>query len=391
MRRKLLLLIFVSALFMMAGCSGKEDEMISAKDWQSKHPDVYATYLENSQMNATTYGGSIQTDYLEKHPYLKEFYEGYGFSVEYLGARGHLYALEDVIATKRPKAAASCLACKTSDFVALLNKEGIKANSLDFAAAVKEDFETISCYDCHKNEPGVVNVTRTHLTTALTAAKAEIAPGQQACAQCHVEYYLAPDTKEVILPLAKGFDTDDMLAYYDGIGYSDWIHPRTGTEMLKAQHPEFETYQGSIHSTMGVTCVTCHMPEVKGEKLESFNSHHWTSPLLSIKESCLKCHSGETEGSMTSMVESIQKGVYEKTEEVAGVIQQLITELDKAVKDGKLTKEKLDEVRELHRQAQFKWDFVFVENSEGFHNWEKSNKNLDEAKELALKALELLK
>ena len=37
-------------------------------------------------------------------------------------------------------------------------------------------------------------------------------------------------------------------------------------------------------------------------------------------------------------------------------------------KTGKYTDEELAEVRQLARDAQFYWDFVFVENSEGVHN-----------------------
>jgi nitrite reductase (cytochrome c-552) len=34
--------------------------------------------------------------------------------------------------------------------------------------------------------------------------------------------------------------------------------------MLKAQHPEIETYlgEGSIHAKMGLTCADCHMEKV---------------------------------------------------------------------------------------------------------------------------------
>ncbi len=54
-----------------------------------------------------------------------------------------------------------------------------------------------------------------------------------------------------------------------------------------------------------------------------------------------------------------------------------------AVESGEYPEEVLEEVRAYHRKAQFKWDFVFVENSTGFHNPELTHKTLDEAREYA--------
>ncbi len=48
------------------------------------------------------------------------------------------------------------------------------------------------------------------------------------------------------------------------------------------------------------------------------------------------------------------------------------------------------EARKLHRAAQWYWDFVFVENSEGFHNNALSHKLLDDARSLTEEALALL-
>ncbi len=47
--------------------------------------------------------------------------------------------------------------------------------------------------------------------------------------------------------LAKGFEQDGD-------------HPDSGTKMLKAQHPDYETWSTSVHADASVTCVDCHMP-----------------------------------------------------------------------------------------------------------------------------------
>ena len=55
-----------------------------------------------------------------------------------------------------------------------------------------------------------------------------------------------------------------ILAYYDEMGFYDWEQPGTGTKMLKAQHPELETWSYGKHAAM-LSCADCHMPSVKTE------------------------------------------------------------------------------------------------------------------------------
>lgn len=393
MKKNALFVFLLILMFLSTACSTPKNQIMRAADWEKKHPDVYASFLRNEEMESTTFGGSEPIDYLEKYPNLKTFYDGYGFSKEYLRARGHVYALDDVINTARPKPGASCLSCKTSDFIQLLEKDGVEVNSINFDEFVAEQgqMEGVSCYDCHRNEPGTVNITREHLNVGLEYLDQEFKPGNMACGQCHVEYYLDPQTKEVILPWHNGTGTDGMLEYYDEIGFADWEHPTTGTKMLKAQHPEFETFMGSIHDKAGLSCISCHMPQVEGEKGDKFMAHQWTSPLKTVEQSCLTCHGNETADSMILKVEGIQGKIEDKTNEVSDVILQLIQELTKAVQSGSHTDAEIEQVRDLHRKAQFKWDFVFVENGEGFHNPDLAHKNLDEALALAKKGLEILK
>lgn len=393
MKKNALFIFLLIVMVLATACGTPKNEIMRAADWEKKHPDVYASFLRNEEMESTTFGGSEPIDYLEKYPNLKTFYDGYGFSKEYLRARGHVYALDDVINTARPKPGASCLACKTSDFIELLEKDGVEVNSINFDEFVESQgqMEGVSCYDCHRNEPGTVNITREHFNVGLEHLDQEFKPGNMACGQCHVEYYLDPQTKEVILPWHNGTGTDGMLEYYDEIGFADWEHPTTGTKMLKAQHPEFETFMGSTHDKAGLSCISCHMPEVEGENGDKFMAHQWTSPLKTVEQSCLTCHSNESPESMIQKVEGIQGKVEDKTNEVSDVILQLIQELTKAVQSGSHTDAEIEQVRDLHRKAQFKWDFVFVENGEGFHNPELAHKNLDEALALAKKGLEILK
>jgi nitrite reductase (cytochrome c-552) len=392
MKKKIFIAVSLILLLLISvGCQ-KSEEIMRVEDWKDKHPEVYQSYLANAEMKTTTYGGSEPTDYLEQYPELKVFYDGYGFSKEYARARGHVYALEDVINTSRPKAGASCLACKTADFSAALENGGIGVNKMDFKVFVEENpqMETISCYDCHRNTPGEVKITRAHFNDALTFVDQENNLNNYACAQCHVEYYQDPETKAVILPWKNGLNTDDMIEYFDDIEFADWEHPTTGAKMLKAQHPEFETYNGSIHYASKLSCLDCHMPKIEGE--ENLRTHHWTSPLKSEKgltQTCIPCHGGDAKD-IVAKVEGVQEEVYNKTQEVSDKLLDYINRLTKAVEDGAIEGADLEELREIHRKAQFKWDFVFVENGEGFHNSSKAHKNLNESMKLLEKGFEIL-
>ena len=63
------------------------------------------------------------------------------------------------------------------------------------------------------------------------------------CGQCHVEYYFNGDGKVVTYPWANGVRVEEIEAYYDKEGFTDWVHAETGAKLLKAQHPEFEVWQ----------------------------------------------------------------------------------------------------------------------------------------------------
>ena len=398
MNKKIIATLSAFVLAVSLSSCSNDSEIKTAEDYKDTYPDVYATYKANEDMSETKFGGSVQVDYLEAHPNLRTYYEGYDFAKQYDRARGHVYALEDVINTERPKPGASCLACKTADFVAALEKDGVDVNSMDFDQFVADHpgMDTISCYDCHMNDIGTVQVTRDHFRKQIDAGNVNANNAKVdslACAQCHVEYYLDPETKEVILPYKYGFETDDMLKYYDEIEFADWEHPQTGAKLLKAQHPEFETMMGSVHDSAGLSCIDCHMPVVENEKGEKFKSHHWTSPLKSkegIKNSCLSCHANKTEDEIIAWVEEVQQGVFDRTNEVSDELKKFVDLLAKHVKAGDLSEEDKAKLQEIHRHAQFKWDFVWVENGEGFHNSKKAHQNLDEAEALVKEGLEIL-
>ena len=76
--------------------------------------------------------------------------------------------------------------------------------------------------------------------------------------------------------------------------------------------------------------------------------------------------------------------------EVGNRLSELKDMLTAAVAEGKMSEEELDEVRKLHREAQWFFDFCYVENSEGAHNSKLSIRCLDTADERIAEAMALL-
>lgn len=400
----LILSIFVSAISCKPktdtkqpnqGEGRKPDQMIlSAEEWEDEFPLIYESFQMTSRFKDgitedPELGGSHPISYLEEYPDIKVLYEGIGFGKEYYAARGHYYALEDVINTARPKPGASCLACKTADYEKLLTQYQDELHAMDFHKISQEAENGVSCYTCHRNNPGKnIVATTPQFKAAAPKLENELKPGTLACAQCHVEYYMDGETREIFLPWDKGLGIEDIEAYYDEIDFFDWKHPRTGTPLLKVQHPEFETYSGSIHDKMGVTCADCHMPTVE-ENGEKYKSHWPKSPLKTVNESCGTCHSSEID-TLTAKVEKIQKDVNNDLLEIGKMLVELIEKFGDVMEEGKLDDNTVNELWSLHRKAQYRWDFVFVENGDGFHNTAKAKKALDEARDFAQQALDKL-
>lgn len=329
-----------------------------------------------------TADNSYAVDYLEQDPYLVNLYEGFGFAKQYDSARGHEYSLEDVANTARPHPLANCLTCKTADFTKLVQDQGVSAYSLDFNEVMATMNESIGCYNCHadKAATGELVVTHDYFTDKLDMTGIDAAT--LSCGQCHIEYYFEPDTKATTIPYTNKAEMtpEAMLEYYDSIDFADWTQPSTGAKLLKAQHPEMETYlNGSIHAGFGMSCASCHM-EKRTENGVSYTSHELVSPLESqaILDTCAACHK---DVDMAEKVHNIQAQVTARETEVGNQLSAFKDKLAEAVASGEYTEEELNEIRTLYRHAQWFFDYQYVENSEGAHNSKLANSCLDKAAE----------
>jgi nitrite reductase (cytochrome c-552) len=376
---------------------------------------------------------------IAEDPRLVEIFDGYAFAIDFNQRQGHAYMLDDQRVTKRVterKQPGSCLHCHASNTVAF-REFGLKngaPGTLDEAfaspnaqAQLMKGFEEVcklpyneatklvkhpvACIDCHDPKSMALRVTKPgfirgidalarsgepvpHLPSIEKWRKGDKALAYDAnrdasrqelrsmvCGQCHVEYYCGPKTT-LFFPWAKGLKAEQIEAMYneykfpDGKRFFDWKHAKTGAEVLKAQHPEFEMWSQGIHARSGVSCADCHMPYQR-EGAIKISDHHVRSPLLNISRACQTCHRFPEE-EMKARVEAIQARTHALMGRAEDAVVALIRELDQAKKAG-VPEDKLTAVFELQRKAQWRVDFVNAENSMGFHAPQEAARILGEA------------
>jgi nitrite reductase (cytochrome c-552) len=93
---------------------------------------------------------------------------------------------------------------------------------------------------------------------------------------------------------------------------------------------------------------------------------------------------------MVSFVHGLQERVTARESEVGNKLSGLKDELAAAVKAGKMKTKDLDDVRQLYREAQWFFDFCYVENAEGAHNSELAFRCLDTSEAKIAEAFALL-
>ncbi len=357
-----------------------------AEDLKDKFPDQYATMMANAD-------NSYQTDYLQEDPYLVNIYEGYGFAKDYMSARGHSYDLEDVHETARPHPKANCLTCKSSDFTKLVNDQGDAAYTMDFEEVYASLTEGISCYNCHENQTadgGKLVVTHKYLSDALGENMESFDPVNLSCGQCHTEYYFKQETLVATVPYSskETMGPANELAYYNATGFADWTNEATGAAMLKVQHPEFETVSLHAHGSM-INCATCHMEEITRSDGSTYTSHTWVSPLgnEAIMQRCVQCH-GDTD--MEAVVRGIQEEITAREDVVGQELSDFKDALAAANQGGTKSEAELEELRQIYRDAQWYFDYDYVENSEGAHNPGLARECLDTSEKMIQEGMEKL-
>jgi nitrite reductase (cytochrome c-552) len=391
----------------------------TAEAWKDIYPHEYETSLLN-KMNDTD-GNSedplfeARGDMIKMYPMLPVIWAGTGFNKFYNEPNGHNYSLDDIRVSGRvwdaekgvfkETAFANCLTCKSADFTALYQVQGDAIFSQPIAEVDAKLTEPISCYNCHENKLATdateksLTVTQAFFVDALGSDASKVDVGSQTCGQCHNEYYFAPANKAVTNPYTglAAMTPEAMYEQYksigaDGTAFVDYTNPNTGTKQLKAQHPEFEFVFGGAGSSMaqrGYGCVDCHM---EGQQLADdgtqYTSHLLISPLENEEFLATTCNMGAgCHTDLKSQVATWQKTSEDTVMAVGTKLEDLNIRLAAAVAESTMSEESLDEIRELNREAQWYWDFVMVENSEGAHNPRLSEETLARSETAVDKAL----
>lgn len=414
------------------------ENTVDPAEWGKNYPRQYDSYRRTVDIERTRHGGSEAFQKLDADPLWRTIFKGYAFAVDYREERGHAYMLSDQEQTERVthfKQPGACLHCHASILPAyrfMGRKAGVPDTqpqeqimkgfeqlcAMPYAAARNVTDEQgrpliqhpVACIDCHDPASMALRITRPALLNGLRAlAKSDAAlphlpsiarwrAGKRVrdfdvnveasrqemrslvCAQCHVEYYFKGMEKRVTCPWNKGLSVDAMEAYYDEARFSDWTHAISGAPVLKAQHPEFETWSQGIHARSGVACTDCHMPYMR-EGAVKVSSHHVRSPLLNISRSCQTCHPID-EKELLARVTLIQDRTHALMLRAEQAVVALITEIAAAQTRG-ASPAALDAARALQRRAQWRLDCVAAENSMGFHAPQESARILAEAIDLA--------
>jgi len=361
----------------------KDFESRSA-EWGKHYPRQYDTYMQTRKSNEIS-------DVLKQDPALVVMWAGYPFSKDYNKPRGHYYALEDNINTLRTGAPVdaksgplptACWTCKSPDVPRLIKRDGeMEFFTGKWAKYGDEVVNPIGCGDCHDNKTMKLTLTREYLKRGLDAEgrlKAADATHQDmrslVCAQCHAEYYFKKTEWEdkgekktamvVTFPWKNGLSAENMETYYDGINFSDWTHQLSKTPMLKAQHPDYETYVTGVHSRNNLACADCHMPYVR-EGGVKYSSHKVGSPLDNIANTCLNCHKG-TEKEFRETVERKLARKNELAQLATDVLAKAHLEAAKAWELG-ATEEEMKAALQDIRHGQWRWDFAVAGHGAFFH------------------------
>jgi nitrite reductase (cytochrome c-552) len=397
------------------------EDTVDPEVWGRTFPFQYSSYLLTADTERTSHGGSeAPGSKLEANPRLVRLFAGYPFAVDYREKRGHAYMLADQDATERVtkfKQPGACLHCHSSVLPAYREagggdiQKGFEAVcAMPLSEARKKVSHPVSCLDCHDPKTMQLRVTRPAFLAGIAALARGDAPVPHlpsitrwreskrakaydpnadasrqemrsfVCGQCHVEYYFKGPGKIVTYPWARGLKADDMEAYYEAEGLTDWTHGETGAKVLKAQHPELELWSQGIHARSGVACADCHMPYVRQGAMK-LSSHHVRSPMLSVNSSCQTCHRFP-EQEIRDRVAVIQGRTRSLLERAEKAVLELMDAVKKARAEG-ADDAALAEALKLHRKAQWRVDFINAESSLGFHAPQEAARVLAEGIDLA--------
>lgn len=327
-----------------------------------------------------------------------------------------------------------CLQCKTSDLVLKWKYMGDKDEramwdrTSDVNELVKDVQNPMGCIQCHDPHSTQPRIIRDALIEAVerdgtrpydadkgkSTVEVEVVDFRDfrkigvlnkmdsnlLCGQCHVEYNcnpgFEPESGEKVTMAdrrANHFpmkNVHDLLAHYDKLKFRDFKHAVTGARLVKLQHPELETYWGSVHDQAGVQCHSCHMPKEKNAQGVTFTSHEVIRPKDDAGKACMSCHPDSSPEEKLYQIKTVQNYTKGKMREAEAALGELIDTYAEAQKAG-VGEPVLAEARKQHEIAHVLWEWWTAENSDGWHNPALAKESLAESITASQKGIALLK
>lgn len=377
----LLPFLFISTVYAEQARAPATKVTVEAKNevFAPQHPEQYLSWKATSEQ-------STHEDALAEDPRLVILWAGYAFSQDYKKPRGHAYALTDVRETLRtgaPKNAEdgpqpmACWSCKSPDVARLIQQKG-EAGYFHgkWAAGGPEIVNNLGCADCHntaspdfaKGKPEL-KLSRPYAARAMEAIgkpfdkQGRFGQQSQVCGQCHVEYYFEGKDKMARFPWDNGTKVENMEEYYDSIQFSDWTNSLSKTPMLKAQHPEYETWSAGIHGKNNVSCIDCHMPKVQNKEGKVYTDHKIGNPFDNFSQTCATCHT-QSKTTLQNVVAERKKAINDLKIKVEDQLVHAHFEA-KAAWDAGATATEMQPILQDIRHAQWRWDLSIA--SHGIH------------------------
>ena len=374
------------------------DSIIAQNErFKADYPREYETWSMTEDTSfKSKYNSSQEVDVLEARPEMVVLWAGYAFSRHYNTPRGHKHALEDmrkILRTGNPgidgdgdMQPATCWTCKGPDVPRMMRELSDSKSVFDpanfyakkWSELGAEEVNTIGCSDCHDARTMDLRPARPALYEAWAQVGKDVRKASHqemrslVCAQCHTEYYfIKPDDPKnpgkanyLVFPQHYGMTCEAAEKWFDEIEFYDYIHPLSGTKILKAQHPGYEIALQGIHGQRGVSCADCHMP-YKQEGGVKYTDHHIMSPLANIDRTCQTCHRQDAE--------VLRQNVYERQEKCNEVRERAEQELARAHFEAKNNNKKgaseaeMKPIQALLRKSPWRWDYAIASHGATFH------------------------
>ena len=186
------------------------------------------------------------------------------------------------------------------------------------------------------------------------------------CGQCHVEYYFKGPGKVVTYPWANGLKVEEIEAYYEKEGFTDWVHAETGTKVLKAQHPgvrgvESGRARPGRRGLRGLPHALRARRRAEGERPLGAEPAAESQPRLP------DLSRGAGEGARGARARRSRTATTRCSQRAAQATTDMLDAIVAAKKAGARRRPTSRRPPPQHRKAQWRLDFVAAENSMGFH------------------------